>query len=414
MAFGVSVAALLALLLTVRFGSMAAAGFIGLWGLYFLAWPKFCADTLFRTSLPWVFPLFALASTMWSMAPEVTARNAVEWLVTAGIAVVMARSLPMNKLLASWMLALLPIVVIGNVIGGSQFTETGEVAAVGIFGSKNNFALHTSEMFFVCLAVLANARQGKMVRIIASFGVVVAPLLLWKAKSVGALAVFLPSLLLMCAIIGISRMPPRLRQIAVAGSLVVTLAVAAAVVPVAIGSKDVLLSTVGKSEDLTGRGLLWQRAAVLIEQRPALGVGYSAFWLQGNPEAEALWRAEHIAGRAGFHFHSFYYQTLIDLGYAGLSIGVMTLGLTCAAVFAWGVRSPGPESAFFCAMMLFLCLRSFVELDLLGGFGLSALILPVAWIYATSRAGSGARLTSRRWALEPAAIDPSLGPGSAG
>ena len=414
MAFAVSAASLLALLLNVRFGTMAAAGFIGLWGLYFLAWPKFCADAVLRTFLPWLFPLFALVSAMWSMASDMTTRNALEWLLTVGIAVVMASSLPAERLLLTWMIALVPMVVIGDVLGGSQFTETGEVAAIGFFGSKNNFALHTSEMFFVCMAVLANARQGMIARLIALFASAVTPLLLWRAKSIGALVVFLPSLLLMLAIIGIGHLRPRLRQIAVAGSLVIALAVAASVAPVAFESKDALLSSVGKSGDLTGRGLLWQRASVLIQQRPTLGVGFSAFWQQGNPEAEALWRQEHIVGRAGFHFHSFYYQTLIDLGYTGLTIGLAVFGLTSLAVLTWGVRRPGPESAFFCAMMLFLCLRSFVEQDLLGGFGMNALILPAAWIYATSRVGRSARPALRSATPRRATTPLRLGQWSAG
>ena len=55
---------------------------------------------------------------------------------------------------------LIPVVIVGGLVGGSQFTETGEFAMTGLFGSKNNFALHISEMFFVCCAVLANARQA--------------------------------------------------------------------------------------------------------------------------------------------------------------------------------------------------------------------------------------------------------------
>jgi exopolysaccharide production protein ExoQ len=234
-------------------------------------------------------------------------------------------------------------------------------------------------------------------------GSIIAPLLLWRAKSVGALVVFLPSLLLLGTVIVLGRMRPHLRQIAVAGCIVVGIACTAAVVPVATSSKDALLNAVGKSEDLTGRGLLWQRAAILVQQRPTFGVGYGAFWLQGNPEAEALWRAEHIPSRGGFHFHNFYYETLVELGYSGLVLGLVTFGLTCAVVLVFGVRHPGPESGFFCAIMLFLCLRSFVELDLLGGFGLATLILPAAWVYATSRNPAGGHAAYRRWTAHPAA-----------
>jgi exopolysaccharide production protein ExoQ len=395
MAFWVSTASLATLLMTVRLGSIAPAGFIGIWCLFFLAWPRFSAGSLSRTLLLWIFPLFALTSVSWSLAPDVTARNAVEWVITAGIGVLMASALPTERLLASWMLALLPIVVVSGVVGGSQFTETGDVAAIGIFGSKNNFALHISETFLLCVAVLASAKQPRLPRVIALFGCAATPLLLWRAKSVGALAVFLPSLLMLCAVIGLGRMR-RLREVAVVAAVVVTVVAAGAVVPIAVAAKGDMLNSVGKSEDLTGRGLLWQRAAVLIQQRPGFGVGYSAFWRQGNPEAEALWRAEHIASRGGFHFHSFYYETLVELGETGMAVGITVLGLTGAAVLAWGLRMPGPESGFFCAIVLFLLLRSFVELDLLGGFGLNTLLLAAAWVSARSRGGVGEAAVRRR------------------
>jgi exopolysaccharide production protein ExoQ len=190
-------------------------------------------------------------------------------------------------------------------------------------------------------------------------------------------------------------MRPHLRQIAAAGLVVTAIAGVATVAPIALESKDDLLSAVGKSGDLTGRGLLWQRAAVLSEQRPVFGVGYGAFWVQGNPEAEALWRAEHIPGRGGFHFHSFYYETLVELGYMGLAIGVTVLGLTGVAALMLGLRRPGPETGFFCAIMLFLFLRSFVELDLVGGFDLNVLMLPIVWTYAGSALQRVARVRGR-------------------
>ena len=380
-AFWVTVLSTTMLLLTGRYGTIAVAGFFAVWGLYFLAWPS-SVEKMFRTLLPWVIPLLALASTTWSNVPDLTARNAVEWLFVIGVTVVMVSTLSVDRLLAAWMLALVPVVIIGGVLGGSQFTETGDVALVGIFGSKNNFALHICQLLFVCFAVLANSRQPKPFRLIALLACGIAPLLLWKAKSVGALVVFVPSVLMMGIILGLSRMTRRLRPIIIAGSLIVGLVAAVAIAPVAIDAQDAMLSTVGKSQNLTGRGLLWERAGALIEQRPMLGVGYAAFWVQGNPEAEALWRTEHIASRGGFHFHNFYYETLVELGYTGLIVSVAVLGLISIAVLAWGIRSPGPDSAFFCAVMLFLWLRSYVELDLLGAFGLNALIIPAAWICA--------------------------------
>jgi exopolysaccharide production protein ExoQ len=306
------------------------------------------------------------------------------------------------------MCALVPVVLIGGLTGDTQYTETMEVAATGIFGSKNNFALHICLLLFVSFAVLADTQQKKPFRAVALLGVVTGPLLLWQAKSVGALMVFFPSLLLMLAIIGLGRISARLRPIALAGSVAIVLAAAAIVTPVVIASQDTLLSLVGKTGNLTGRGYLWYRAEFLIEQRPTLGVGYAAFWVQGNPEAEGLWRAEHITARAGFHFHNFYYETLVELGYVGLAIGGGAFALTGIAALLWGLRQPGPPSGFFCALMLFLFMRSFVELDLTGGFGLTALIVPAAWFYATSAIGSPGQVRTQ-WATDgPPSIAPPL------
>ena len=388
--FIITVFSMIALLLNVRFGTIAAAGFLGLWVVYFLAWPT-SIDVLFRTALPWAFPLFALVSYTWSNVPDATARNAMEWLAIVAVGVAMASLMPVERLLLAWMLALVPVVIISGLVGGSQFTETGEVAVTGLFGSKNNFAVHISEMFFVSCAVLVNTRQSRPWRFVAFLACMIAPFLLWRAKSVGAFVVFVPSLLMMGAIIGLSHISRYMRSIVVVGSLVFGLFSIAVIAPVVVDAQDVMLSSVGKTENLTGRGLLWWRAGILVEQRPALGVGYSAFWVQGNPEAEALWRAEHIPSRGGFHFHNFYYATLVELGYVGLGIALMVLIPTSFAVLTWGIRYPGPESAFFCGIMVFLWLRSFVELDLLGGFGLNTLFIPVAWVAAKRGYRTGVR-----------------------
>lgn len=408
LAWWVSLASTVVLLFNVRYGTQAVAVFIGVWGVYALAWPGYAADALLRTRLPWAFPLFALASVLWSMAPDLTARLAVEWLLTTGIAVLMARSLTADRFLTAWMCALVPVVIIGGLTGDSQYTETLEVAATGIFGSKNNFALHICLLLFVSFAVLTDPQQKKLFRAVALLGAAVGPLLLWRAKSVGALVVFFPSLVLMFAIIGLGRISTRLRQIALVGAIATVVGIAAIVTPVAISSQETLLSLVGKTGNLTGRGYLWYRAEFLIQQRPTLGVGYSAFWVQGNPEAEGLWRAEHIAARRGFHFHNFYYETLVELGYVGMAIGGAVFALTGIATLLWGIRQPGPQSGFFCALMLFLFMRSFVELDLTGGFGLTALVIPAAWLYATSALGSLGRARNRWMTTGPASIGPRL------
>ena len=276
-------------------------------------------------------------------------------------------------------------------LGGSQFTETGEVAAIGLFGSKNNFALHISQMLFVCVAVLADAKQGRLFRFIALVRQSAAgPLLLWRAKSVGALAVFLPSLLLMCAIVGDRPNAAAPSEIAVAGSLVV--------------AWPWRLRRAG-GDSVEGRPAAFGRQIRGPHRaRTALAEGGCRWSSSGRRSVSATrhsgCRATRRRKRSGgpniskprrLPFPQF---LLSDAGRTRLrraGIGAAALVVTISRYWC-GACKPGPESGFFCAMMLFLsCGVS--SSSTLGGFDLTALILPVAWLYATTLAGNTARST---------------------
>jgi exopolysaccharide production protein ExoQ len=84
-----------------------------------------------------------------------------------------------------------------------------------------------------------------------------------------------------------------------------------------------------KDPTLTGRTYLWYRAQDLMQQAPLLGHGYSAFWLQGNTDAEGLWRYAGIVDRSGFNFHNTMIDLRVTLGWAGVVVfaAVVAIGL---------------------------------------------------------------------------------------
>ena len=97
---------------------------------------------------------------------------------------------------------------------------------------------------------------------------------------------------------------------------------AAAVMTIAYGSSLVedSMTLFEKDPTLTGRTYLWQRAADFIAEKPALGAGFNAFWVQGNPDAEGMWRFAGITERMGFSFHNTLIEWLVNIGWVGVSL----------------------------------------------------------------------------------------------
>ncbi|MFC3215107.1 O-antigen ligase family protein [Novosphingobium panipatense] len=83
-----------------------------------------------------------------------------------------------------------------------------------------------------------------------------------------------------------------------------------------------------KDAGLTGRGYLWYRAAFIIEDSPWLGTGYFGFWIPENPDAVGFWRYFQIRQEGtAFSFHNSYIQTIVETGYLGLAVLVMSWGV---------------------------------------------------------------------------------------
>ena len=80
------------------------------------------------------------------------------------------------------------------------------------------------------------------------------------------------------------------------------------------------LDLTGKDITLTGRTDLWAVAFQEIAERPVLGTGFQAFWVQGNPLAEQLWAMFGIGSRAGFHFHNTLISNTVEIGLVGATL----------------------------------------------------------------------------------------------
>jgi exopolysaccharide production protein ExoQ len=145
-----------------------------------------------------------------------------------------------------------------------------------------------------------------------------------------------------------------------------------------------------KDPTLTGRTYLWYRAGDLIREAPLLGRGYQAFWLQGNTDAEGLWRYFGIQERGGFTFHNTAVEILVTLGW----VGVMVIGATAlvgvVALVRRFVARPNLALVFWIAILLYQLARTPIE-----AIGLAPLYFSTVLCFASLGAAFGRVRPSR-------------------
>lgn len=375
--------------LSTQYGTPSMAICLGTWLIYIAAWPRRCMRWMKSYRLPWFLPALSAISCFWSIEPAISAKLGIEFLIFTAAAIVAARAQTPGSLISSFMCALLVGVVLSAVTRSEAAVGmTGEVALIGVFGSKNNLANFICLSMISSMSVLTDPRQPSVLRALALSGLALDPVMLIKAHSLGALFAGGGAMATALGIVILSRLSRRQRNLMVPLLAIFGLGLGF-ILLVALQQGFELssvLAAAGKDTSLTGRTFLWSRARQYIAMRPLLGVGYQAFWVQGHVEAEALWRFGQIQSRAGFHFHNLYYETAVELGDFGVTIMAFTLFTVAGSALWRSLTMPGSSTAFLCSLIVFYVIRVGVELDFLAPFSPGSLLLPIVWVYA--RAGS--------------------------
>jgi exopolysaccharide production protein ExoQ len=382
--WGVFVLGVTAILLGSFVGSAGAFLFLGLWVSLGLAYGKGCLALL--TDSPrvlWVFPFFALASTVWSQSSHDTLKYSLEFVSTVGCAVLAASLLKPRAMLSALACCLVATALLSVLFGKESVDPlTGSSAFVGVFESKNQLGFFTSLMLLAAVALIIDGKQPLMARLLGLLALALSlPLLVLTRSGTAMVSAVLASTVLIVNLV-ISRLSTfeRARILCVGAIIMLPIVILLVVAGDDVGA--LLLGFMGKDATLTGRTLLWAHALQLIPQHPLFGYGYQAFWRQDTVQAESLWFEFHVLSRQGFHFHSTYVETAIELGYIGAAIMVATLLGTFAALIRWSWRSGSVAASFFTALMFCLLTRSFVEVDVLMQFQIGGFTLFVAATYA--------------------------------
>lgn len=375
----------LGILVSATGGAWASVGallFLAMWALPIAARGPAVWGLCTRQPGLLALPLLALLSVLWSAYPGASARAGLQLLLTAVMGVLAARLLPARAFVSAMVCALALGAAACLVLGKSIIDPmTGSAAFVGIFAAKNSMAFFMALLAIFGAGAALDRGQALPFRLLGGGALLLALPLLVLARSAGALVTTALAVAMLWGSVLLGRMRPAERAVLMAGALLVALPAVLLLGVLAVGGtlgeaiSDFIVNVLGKDLTLTGRTELWAHAWAQIEQRPWLGLGYQAFWQQGNPWAEGLWRAFHIEGRSGFHFHNTFIDTAVTLGLGGaLAIAWLLLAGTWRT-WRLVLLEPSFANAALLATVTCLLSRAFVEVDTTYPFAIGTFLL---------------------------------------
>jgi exopolysaccharide production protein ExoQ len=361
--------------------TLAASIFTGATMICVISEPGRALDAAYRGLLLWLFVALCFVSVLWSPA-ETALRGALEVALMVGVSLVIARALSASSFLSAVLCALL-VTTAASLMNPHWSYQQGALSMIGIFGSKNQMGLSQALLMMVGAWVFLDARTALATRGVALISVAVGFWLSIAAHSLDSTLVVVVALACSYFAFTLNWAPRRWRPVILYGAILSIVLLFAYFLIVA-SDLDLFgqgLAFFGKDSTLTGRTVLWDRAAKMMQENPYLGTGLQGFWVAGNPYAEELW-ARFDPGRFGYNFHNEWYAMGVQFGYVGLALVISIVVGTSLRVLRWVVRSPTPASCFFLAFVVFIDIRSFVESELLSQFSMMTLVLIAAWVYA--------------------------------
>ena len=347
-----------------------------------------------------LIPLFAMLSALWSDVPLTTLRYGLLYLITCIAGILIGAGLRRDAYVNGYFIAFatysIAAVLFGRMVAWGD--GAGDAFA-GLAGSKNT-AGDMAGVATMATLVFAAYMYSKHRRVLAITALGLLPLLagiLWFSRATGALIASVMAATFVVMWIASRAFPRQARGGVFIGVSAVTI-IAVLTQQWWLGPVfDLVLEASGKDAGLTGRAELWKFGNRLIEEKPGLGLGYYAFWLQDSLDAQYLWNMMGIASRQGFNFHSTPMEILIHLGWAGL-IFCLLIFLASSASLIWrSIDKPYFSSILACGLLAFFAVKMPFEV-----VGFSPMHFSTVTLFAILAMG----LRRDRWMQQSGAVRP--------
>jgi len=312
----------------------------------------------------WLLVGLALASILWTVAPDMTPRRSLLLLGTTLFGIYLATRYSLREQL--YLLAgTLSIVIVLSIIfaialpsyGVMSIQESGVHAGAwrGIMTHKNGLGrlMVLSNMVFLLLSI--SSRQWRWF-----FGVnyILSIALIVLSTSKTALTVFLTMTIMLPIYRAWRQNSSRVVPLTIAIILV-----AAGATTLLLDNLEVLGNVLGKDLTLTGRTDIWAIMWELIEQRPLFGYGFNGFWRGWDSEVSAyIWRTLEWDCPYG---HNGFLDLMAELGVVGLGLFIMSLTTAYFRAVRWLRLTRSIEGVWPLMCLTFLVLYNLSEGSLL-------------------------------------------------
>jgi O-antigen ligase len=197
----------------------------------------------------------------------------------------------------------------------------------GLWGEKNQLGAAMAKGALACLCAAAAVPERRRLWL---GGVIVSVALVILSTSATALLALLVVLSGAAIILCLQR-----GGVVAVLSMFATVVGAVALFGVILLEPATVLAALGKDPTLTGRTDIWASLLRQVEERPWLGYGYAAFWVD---EMGPAWYVRRDIQWDSPTAHNGWLDVLVQLGWTGLALFVAHFALTTAAAGRFVLR----------------------------------------------------------------------------
>lgn len=261
------------------------------------------------------FVLLAVASALWSVDAEVTLRRSVTLLASVLFAYFVAARFDLDRIirllaLATLITALASVAISLGLPRVGVATPSHPGAWNGVFAHKNSLGWMMILMA-ICWQWLWLNDPARRVRAALALAVCLGVTAMTQSMT-AVVTIGIVALLRMGLTVG--RVSPLPRAWLLYG--MTALVVGGSLGMVTFWTE--IMTGLNRDPTLTGRVPLWAELIAHILDNPLLGAGYSAFWLEWNPDVQALWQ---VVGWQPPDGHNGYLDLAVQLGIGGALLG---------------------------------------------------------------------------------------------